>query len=65
MKNMEKRGKACLCPYCEEEMVAALSPYCQTCGVYLLYCEKCQLPVKKEAKVCPHCGGTLTARAKA
>ncbi len=35
-KKTARTGK-CACPFCEEEMEAAL-PFCQACGVAVLYC---------------------------
>ena len=50
------------CPYCEEEIMLAMLPYCQPCGVTLRYCRNCQIAVPKEAEVCPQCGGKLEGK---
>ena len=55
----KERKKKRICPYCEEEILAADLPFCQPCGVTLLYCTKCETAVVREAKVCPQCGGEL------
>jgi RNA polymerase subunit RPABC4/transcription elongation factor Spt4 len=47
------------CPYCDGQIIQAKLPYCKPCDVTLLYCTKCQIAVKREAKVCPQCGGEL------
>jgi hypothetical protein len=54
----EKKGR-CFCPYCEEEVVISVMPYCQPCDVTLRYCARCQIAVVKEAEACPQCGGEL------
>ncbi|MBC8276238.1 MAG: hypothetical protein H8E40_14890 [Chloroflexi bacterium] len=54
--NKEKR---CLCPYCEE-LVIASCPFCEACGAVLSYCVSCQIMVPdKEATKCPECGALL------
>jgi len=62
MKRSEKaneKERKRLCPYCEEEILTAGFPFCQPCGVRLRYCVRCQIPVVREAAVCPQCGGEL------
>jgi len=62
MKRSEKpneKVKKHLCPYCEKEILTAGFPFCQPCGVSLRYCVRCQIPVVREATVCPQCGGEL------
>ncbi|UCC60359.1 MAG: zinc ribbon domain-containing protein [Dehalococcoidia bacterium] len=54
-RKIEKRA----CPYCDGEITEAGFPFCKPCGVTLLYCVKCQTAVKREATVCPQCGGEL------
>ncbi len=54
--------KKCFCPYCEEEIMLAMLPYCQPCGVTLHYCRSCQIAVPREAEVCPQCGGKLEGK---
>ena len=60
-KNKEQTEKKIerICPYCEEEITVARFPFCKPCGVTLKYCIKCNMPVKREAEVCPECGGGL------
>jgi hypothetical protein len=60
-KKKTARAGKCACPFCEEEVEAAL-PFCQTCGVAVLYCLKCETPAPKSAKACPKCGGKLVSR---
>ncbi len=43
------------CPYCDEEIMVADSPYCQACRVALFYCPQCRQPVSRDDKLCPHC----------
>jgi hypothetical protein len=50
------------CPYCEGEILDAGNPFCKPCGVTLRYCSKCEVVVKREADVCPQCGGGLEWR---
>lgn len=50
------------CPYCDEEIRQMNLPWCQACGVSIVYCSRCSQPVAKERKTCPHCGATLTSR---
>ncbi|MFC2059031.1 zinc ribbon domain-containing protein [Chloroflexota bacterium] len=57
-ENREQEG--CHCPYCDEEIILASFPFCKKCSVSLRYCVTCQLPVEKEAEVCPRCGGAIT-----
>jgi hypothetical protein len=54
-----KKEKKCLCPYCEEEVIASC-PFCEACGAVLSYCVRCQIMVPdKEATKCPECGAPL------
>jgi len=64
---VKKAGKSAIkkefhCPYCDEEVQQAKLPWCQACGVKLLYCEKCGQPIAKDKDVCPHCGTKTSAR---
>jgi ribosomal protein L40E len=63
-KARKKTTKAakCACPYCEAEMVAVMSPFCQGCGVKVTYCAKCQTALPKDAKACPKCGSKITSK---
>ena len=53
-----------ICPCCDEEIMEANLPYCQACGINVLYCPKCQKPFHRENKVCPHCGAEIRAEVK-
>ena len=58
----EKRdqgNEACFCPYCDEEIAEASFPYCEACKGTTLYCPKCQKPVSRDNRVCPHCGAEI------
>ena len=55
----DEKEKKCVCPYCEEEIIAAGFAYCKPCGVSLRYCAKCGVAVSREVEVCPQCGGDL------
>ena len=60
-KEKKAKEKRCLCPYCEEELIAASLPYCKPCGIVFCRCIKCRLTVlDKKAKNCPKCGGPLS-----
>ena len=61
-EELKKKGRGCICPYCEEELLMSAPPYCQPCGVTLLYCDKCGIAVEREATVCPQCGGKLEGK---
>ena len=54
-KEKERR----FCPYCDEEIVEAPLPYCQTCKVTVFYCPKCRKPVPRDKKICPNCGAKI------
>jgi RNA polymerase subunit RPABC4/transcription elongation factor Spt4 len=66
MDKAKKKGTPketkCACPYCEAEMVAVMSPFCQGCGVKVTYCVTCQTALPKDAKVCPKCGGKIASK---
>ena len=49
----------CFCPYCDEEILEAMLPSCKGCGVAICYCPKCQKPVPRDKKLCPHCGAEM------
>jgi len=55
----KEKGRMCFCPYCEEELMISLAPYCQPCSVILRYCVRCHIVVVREAKVCSQCGQPL------
>ena len=54
--------RKCFCPYCEEEVTLDMLPYCQPCGVTLLYCHNCQIAVPRESEVCPQCDSKLEGK---
>ena len=55
-----KEGKKCLsCPYCDEEIIRADSPYCQACGITIFYCPQCRKPLPRDSKICSHCGAEI------
>lgn len=65
MKNRERSGKepslpkekgGCLCPYCDEQIMLALAPFCQSCGMLLNYCVHCHTSVAPNLERCPDCG---------
>jgi len=59
-REAENKGqRRCHCPYCDEEINLTAVPVCQSCSVALHYCITCNLPVDKEANVCPRCGGAI------
>ncbi len=47
------------CPYCDAEIAEAAFPYCKACEVEVFYCPKCRKPLKRDKKVCPHCGAKI------
>jgi predicted amidophosphoribosyltransferase len=51
--------KAHSCPFCDEAIAEAAFPYCEACGLKVLRCPKCQLPVPRDKEKCPHCGADL------
>ena len=55
---MEKMpwGEQHFYPYCDRPAGGVLMPYCNACGVEILYCPQCQEPVSRETKKCPNCG---------
>jgi len=61
-KKVTAKAAKCACPFCEEEIEVTMLPFCQACGVRVTYCVTCQIPVAKNAKVCPQCGGKLTSK---
>ncbi len=58
-EDLNEKTRRCICPYCEEELAMSAPPYCQPCGVTLLYCDNCGIAVEREARVCPKCGSEL------
>ena len=53
------KEKRIFCPYCDEKIMKADLPYCQACGLKILYCPECGKPVNRGDKVCPHCGAEV------
>ncbi len=51
----EENKKEC-CPFCDEEVMKASSPFCKPCGATIFYCPECQKPVPLGSKSCPNCG---------
>jgi|Deesub1362B_J571_1020462.scaffolds.fasta_scaffold02100_9 RNA polymerase subunit RPABC4/transcription elongation factor Spt4 len=49
-----KRDK-CLCPYCGYS-ISYNRPFCKICEIELVICEKCNQVLRKDVKICPHCG---------
>jgi len=47
------------CPYCDKEIAEASFPYCDACKVNIFYCPKCQKPLSRDNRVCPHCGAEI------
>ncbi len=56
MTEQKAEKRHLFCPYCDEEIMVADSPYCQACDVTLFYCPECRKPLSRDNKVCPHCG---------
>jgi len=51
----------CMCPYCEEELIIAPFPFCESCGMVVQHCVTCHVTVlDKKATKCPKCGGPLS-----
>jgi membrane protease subunit (stomatin/prohibitin family) len=61
-KKKTTKAAKCACPFCEEMIEVTALPFCQTCGVAIVYCVTCQTPAPRNAKVCPKCGGKLTSK---
>lgn len=53
-------NKKCLCPFCEDELMAEGSPFCNACRTLMNYCVTCKIVVERGAKTCPRCGGVLS-----
>ncbi|MFC2059732.1 zinc ribbon domain-containing protein [Chloroflexota bacterium] len=47
------------CPYCDGKIAEGASSYCQACQVTIFYCPKCQKPLPRDNRVCPHCGAEI------
>ena len=62
MKDENKTKKErCVCPYCDEELIAAYAEFCQTCGVVFRHCLRCEITIlDRETTHCPNCGEPLS-----
>ncbi|MFH1003415.1 MAG: zinc ribbon domain-containing protein [Chloroflexota bacterium] len=58
-KKSEGQARKCHCPYCEEELIVADSPFCRGCGVALVRCDACGQVMATTITVCPHCGAKI------
>jgi hypothetical protein len=54
----------CVCPYCDEQVMVLMAPFCQSCGVALSYCTHCQIALDSSAAKCPTCGGPVEKRTR-
>ena len=63
MAEQEEKKKRLFCPYCDEEIMKAGLPYCQTCGITILYCPTCRKPLSRDNEACPHCGADIRGEA--
>ena len=59
MTEQKKKMEHCYCPYCDEELMSAASPFCQVCKATIFYCPECRRPLPRDNKLCPHCGAEL------
>ncbi|MFC2020985.1 zinc ribbon domain-containing protein [Chloroflexota bacterium] len=59
MAEQKEETGHCSCPYCDVEIMEALSPYCQSCNVTIFYCPECQKPLSREDQLCSHCGAEI------
>ncbi len=59
MTGPKEEKKHLCCPYCDEEIMKADLPYCQTCGITIFYCPQCRKSLPRDKKVCPHCGAEI------
>ena len=55
----KKEKEQQFCPYCDEEVMGADLPYCQTCRVTIFYCPQCRKPIPRDKRACPHCGAEI------
>jgi predicted amidophosphoribosyltransferase len=51
--------KAHSCPFCDADIAEAAFPYCEACGLKMLRCPQCQMPVPRDKEKCPHCGADI------
>ena len=59
MTKQKREEPTSCCPYCDEEIKAADLPWCQACGVVVVYCSECGEVIPQDKKVCPHCGAEV------
>lgn len=59
MCDQEKEKKQLHCPYCDEEIKSASSPYCRPCQITVFYCPSCRKELPRDKAVCPHCGAEI------
>jgi len=54
---MVRHGKSerCVCPYCDAE-ISEDAIFCVACEMVFVSCEKCGMPMRNDATVCPSCG---------
>ncbi len=57
-KTTKAAPKQVHCPFCDEEIIKAAFPFCQSCGVELIICE-CGQAVATTKSVCPSCGAPI------
>jgi predicted amidophosphoribosyltransferase len=57
IKKYEK--KAHICPFCDAEIAEAAFPYCEACGLKVLYCPGCGATVPRDREECPECGTSM------
>jgi len=59
MTEQKEKGSAFFCPYCDAEITEANLSLCQVCGVSIFYCPNCRKPLRRDNRVCPHCGAEI------
>ncbi len=59
MTEKKEKDRHLFCPYCDEEIMVADFPYCQSCRVIIFYCPGCREPLSRDKKLCPHCGAEI------
>ena len=58
---LSEKGKAKVCPICENENTNLRGDYCQICGANLVNkCTKCNTPLTGDARFCEFCGSKST-----
>jgi len=57
IKKYEK--KVHTCPFCDEAIAEAAFPYCEACGLKVLYCPDCGAAVPRDREKCPYCSADL------